>query len=180
MTSKGCPLKVLCCISRNFSRLSTCHGQVAYVLLTRAPVAGGDKQAYLPAAPRLACVKPVASVHPEPGSNSSLFILFPFIAKRCCRKSPVSHSPKAAPGNLDSGFQELTKKLHLALVLLLMSIVNLSMCSFGLLRFQKRRKTLQSYEYVLNLQNFSQLFQKNFLFGSRLTNRNQSKNFNCD
>ena len=29
-----------------------------------------------PAAPRLACVKPVASVHPEPGSNSSLFKLF--------------------------------------------------------------------------------------------------------
>ena len=25
-----------------------------------------------PAAPRLACVKPVASVHPEPGSNSTL------------------------------------------------------------------------------------------------------------
>ena len=28
---------------------------------------------YRPAAPRLACVKPVASVHPEPGSNSSLY-----------------------------------------------------------------------------------------------------------
>ena len=26
------------------------------------------------AAPRLACVKPAASVHPEPGSNSSLYI----------------------------------------------------------------------------------------------------------
>ena len=26
-----------------------------------------------PAAPRLACVKPAASVHPEPGSNSSLY-----------------------------------------------------------------------------------------------------------
>ena len=25
------------------------------------------------AAPRLACVKPVASVHPEPGSNSTLY-----------------------------------------------------------------------------------------------------------
>ena len=25
--------------------------------------------------PRLACVKPVASVHPEPGSNSSLYVL---------------------------------------------------------------------------------------------------------
>ena len=29
-----------------------------------------------PAAPRLACVKPVASVHPEPGSNSSLYDIF--------------------------------------------------------------------------------------------------------
>ena len=27
----------------------------------------------LHAAPRLACVKPVASVHPEPGSNSPLY-----------------------------------------------------------------------------------------------------------
>ena len=33
---------------------------------------------YLPAAPRLACVKPVASVHPEPGSNSTLYILYYF------------------------------------------------------------------------------------------------------
>ena len=28
------------------------------------------------AAPRLACVKPAASVHPEPGSNSSLYNLY--------------------------------------------------------------------------------------------------------
>ena len=28
------------------------------------------------AAPRLACVKPVASVHPEPGSNSPLYIFY--------------------------------------------------------------------------------------------------------
>ena len=28
------------------------------------------------AAPRLACVKPPASVHPEPGSNSSLYIFY--------------------------------------------------------------------------------------------------------
>ena len=42
----------------------------AYVLLTRAPVA---TKVLLPRdAPRLACVKPPASVHPEPGSNSSL------------------------------------------------------------------------------------------------------------
>ena len=48
------------------------------MLLTRAPVAGINEQAHLPAAPRLACVKPVASVHPEPGSNSPLFILSSF------------------------------------------------------------------------------------------------------
>ncbi len=46
--------------------------QVGYVLLTRAPVAIKSLQANFHAAPRLACVKPVASVHPEPGSNSSL------------------------------------------------------------------------------------------------------------
>ncbi len=31
---------------------------------------------YPRAAPRLACVRPVASVHPEPGSNSSLYSIF--------------------------------------------------------------------------------------------------------
>ena len=31
---------------------------------------------YRHAAPRLACVKPVASVHPEPGSNSSLYKIY--------------------------------------------------------------------------------------------------------
>ena len=35
----------------------------------------------LPDAPRLACVKPVASVHPEPGSNSSLLKLFMSLLK---------------------------------------------------------------------------------------------------
>ena len=70
-----------CGIRRNFFRLSLCHGQVAYVLLTRAPVAGKGRQAFLPAAPRLACVKPVASVHPEPGSNSPLLVcLFSFFS----------------------------------------------------------------------------------------------------
>ena len=32
-----------------------------------------EKASFLSAAPRLACVKPVASVHPEPGSNSPLY-----------------------------------------------------------------------------------------------------------
>ena len=62
----------ICGISRDFSRLFPCKGQVAYALLTRAPVA--DSVLLHLAAPRLACVKPVASVHPEPGSNSSLLL----------------------------------------------------------------------------------------------------------
>ena len=59
-------------ISRRFHRLSPWYGQVAHVLRTLPPVAA---KVLLPrAAPRLACVKPAASVHPEPGSNSSLYI----------------------------------------------------------------------------------------------------------
>ena len=57
-------------INLTFARLSRSRSQVAYALLTRAPVA--DKVLLPLAAPRLACVRPVASVHPEPGSNSSL------------------------------------------------------------------------------------------------------------
>ena len=61
-------------ISRRFHRLSPCIGQVAHVLRTLPPVA--VRVLLLHAAPRLACVKPAASVHPEPGSNSSLYIHF--------------------------------------------------------------------------------------------------------
>ena len=55
-------------------RLHTCYSPVR-----RSP-SGGIATAY--AAPRLACVKPVASVHPEPGSNSSLLIYLIFIRSR--------------------------------------------------------------------------------------------------
>ena len=59
-------------ISRRFHRLSPGNGHVAHALRTLPPVAA---RVLLPrAAPRLACVKPAASVHPEPGSNSSLYI----------------------------------------------------------------------------------------------------------
>ena len=61
-------------ISRRFHRLSPCIGQVAHVLRTLPPVA--VRVLLLHAAPRLACVKPADSVHPEPGSNSSLYIHF--------------------------------------------------------------------------------------------------------
>ena len=48
-------------------RSHTCYSPVR-----RSPA---GEASFAPAAPRLACVKPVASVHPEPGSNSSLLYL---------------------------------------------------------------------------------------------------------
>ena len=78
LLGNGCPSPRIRGIRPDFSGLSPCGGWVAYVLLTRAPVAGTAARKQRPAAPRLACVKPVASVHPEPGSNSPLFILFLF------------------------------------------------------------------------------------------------------
>ena len=53
-------------------RLHTCYSPVR-----RSPAV---KASFNPDAPRLACVRPVASVHPEPGSNSPLFLyqLFSF------------------------------------------------------------------------------------------------------
>ena len=60
-------------IRRRFHRLCPGCGQVAHALRTLSPVAA--RVLLLRAAPRLACVKPAASVHPEPGSNSSLYNL---------------------------------------------------------------------------------------------------------
>ena len=61
-------------IRRRFHRLCPGYGQIVHALRTLSPVAA---KVLLPrAAPRLACVKPAASVHPEPGSNSSLYIFY--------------------------------------------------------------------------------------------------------
>ena len=68
---KRCHLYILSSINLPFRRLSQSNGQIGYVLRTRAPVA--TRVLLHCDAPRLACVKPVASVHPEPGSNSSLY-----------------------------------------------------------------------------------------------------------
>ena len=70
LITRPCGLIIPSGINLSFERLSPSYRQVGYVLLTRAPVA--SNVLLHPDAPRLACVKPVASVHPEPGSNSSL------------------------------------------------------------------------------------------------------------
>ena len=70
----------------------TCYGILGDVSIGYLPDTGMLLTRYAPfrrsptgiatlAAPRLACVKPAASVHPEPGSNSSLYISL-FISKQ--------------------------------------------------------------------------------------------------
>ena len=67
-------------------RLHTCYSPVR-----RSPA---GNVAIAPAAPRLACVKPVASVHPEPGSNSSLLYLLTLSCLSCtCFEKPRSRAP---------------------------------------------------------------------------------------
>src|SRR5690554_4634467 len=55
-------------INPRFRELSPCKGQVAYALRTRAPLSPARRRDTV----RLACIRPAASVHPEPGSNSPL------------------------------------------------------------------------------------------------------------
>ena len=63
-------------------RFHTCYSPVR-----RSPAESANT---LPAAPRLACVKPVASVHPEPGSNSSLLLSFQISFFQICPRRHAS------------------------------------------------------------------------------------------
>ena len=69
----GCPPRIYAGLARlspgcppDRGRLHTCYSPVR-----RSPARGASTPS---AAPRLACVKPAASVHPEPGSNSPLLL----------------------------------------------------------------------------------------------------------
>ena len=68
-------------------RLHTCYAPVR-----RSP---SNQASLINAAPRLACVKPIASVHPEPGSNSSLLYFlasFAFLSSLTVRFFPFPYT----------------------------------------------------------------------------------------
>ena len=75
--SPPCGAPILWGISPDFSGLSPLL-QVDCIRVTHPCAGRRQRYCYLFAAPRLACVRPVASVHPEPGSNSSLYSFFFF------------------------------------------------------------------------------------------------------
>ena len=78
MTFHRCLWKVLWGFNPGFPRLSLCKGQVAYALLTRPPLSMTlvNRSFWLPFPARLACVRHAASVHPEPGSNSQIKVVY--------------------------------------------------------------------------------------------------------
>ena len=153
LNQEGCPPRcygVLVAVSSGYppdrARLLT-----RYAPLRRSP----SRSIATPhAAPRLACVKPAASVHPEPGSNSSLYIYFSLADPDC-----------------EFLFLELTLSLIvLGTLLYLLCLSALSMIfscipspalSFPAF-IPPLRKGLQRYALFLSLQTFFELFLKVF------------------
>ena len=69
----------LCGISSRFQLLSPCMRQVTHALLTRPPLSHKifiSEENQIECFVRLACVRHAASVHPEPGSNSHVKMVF--------------------------------------------------------------------------------------------------------
>ncbi len=140
-------------------RSHTCYSPVR-----RSPA---SEASFAPAAPRLACVKPVASVHPEPGSNSSLLYLVSlFFLIRQTIQSEI---------NLFSKRRGLIQELTLShkrqiIIALVLTIVYCK--SFNVL-FSNRRivcggNSLQSKLKFLKLPNFCSTFFIFFTFRIKL------------
>ena len=99
---------------------ATGRSHTRYSPVRRSPAA---RIAPRPDAPRLACVRPVASVHPEPGSNSSLYVFclcfFYCFHDRCAVCEPKNRRPEVScPDRLLRLAQKLAKRLscHTAVV----------------------------------------------------------------
>ena len=133
------------------------------------PCAGRrQRYCYLFAAPRLACVRPVASVHPEPGSNSSLYYLFfySFILTRKSLPFPcpgvrilvsfrldVDFSPLRSPGEGPS----LSTCYFLSIVMMSMNFLVTFRCP------SLSESGCKSTRFFIMLQIFSKLFLNFFL-----------------
>ena len=100
LAAKGCPLAASWDISASFPAFCPCAGQVAHVLRTRTPLAITVLLRH--AAVRLACIRPAASVHPEPGSNSPLYLVSSFFLSvpDFLRYSSQKYSPGMSAADL--------------------------------------------------------------------------------
>ena len=148
-------------VNRPFDRLSPCRGQVAYALLTRPPLAA---RILLPrAAARLACVRPAASVYPEPGSNSSLYeILYYSPSSPTGFNSRVVRPSAPSKGNLTSSMCGLPvysplNKTPCACCQSFSNILGGWIAPLSPVRESRSRKTLQSYSLFRHRSKFFKL-----------------------
>ena len=139
-----------------------CHGVLVGVSTGYPPETGKLLTRYAPlrrspssvianthAAPRLACVKPAASVHPEPGSNSSLYNFYIILSLSL---------------TLIILSKELTllDKLYFLGTCFLYSNQSFQWTSHILLREPVFRTGLQRYALFSNFQTYLKLFFQNF------------------
>ena len=136
-------------------RLHTCYSPVR-----RSPA---NRIATIPAAPRLACVKPVASVHPEPGSNSSLLYLVFYFFKKSKTKFYILILPSRFLRNFDASPDfRLKNWLELfALVLLLVYCKSFNVRALSCSRIFASRKLCKGTTIFW----ITKIFWENFLFG---------------
>ena len=135
------------------------------MLLTRAPVASGKDRSLSPAAPRLACVKPVASVHPEPGSNSSLLylvLLFSKIREQnfVCLFCSFTRPKRSYTRDICSIYlsKELTWVIHFIMTLVLLLVYcksfNVLFCAWFVSQKRCKVKASFSFPQIFKQQNF--------------------------
>ena len=144
-------------------RFHTCYSPVR-----RSPA---GKASFTPDAPRLACVKPVASVHPEPGSNSSLLFIFYFFSSKKITDKPnlfvlfLSQRPLGLPDlqsnagllwNVTKGLSSTRPVGSVALVSCTTSSLQLFQCSLALPAVGKLCK---GTNYFRNPQIFQHIFE---------------------
>ena len=128
---------------------------------------------HIPAAPRLACVRPVASVHPEPGSNSSLLFILSFVFF-CFTAAPPNGgyarqaNPWSDPGRLLRLYffkpvRKLDSGAFLFALLYCFSLLFLYCNRFNVLSLTANRGSFQnSLAKLRQVFVFTKLFRKNF------------------
>ena len=150
--SEGCP--------PDRGRLHTCYSPVR-----RSPA---GEASFSPAAPRLACVKPAASVHPEPGSNSPLFIVSYIFFQFCVclgLRIPLPASTSyilLKKSRLNRRFSLLCSNL-VFLSLLLVScgnlVIVLGVCSPSLREASFPKRECKVTAFLTRVQVFTELFR---------------------
>ena len=138
------PPEDVCGISRNFSRLSPCEGQVAYALLTRAPVA--DRSVATPSLP--------LDLHVL--SLSLAFILSQDQTLRCLNCFIILAPESVIVVQSHTSLTVSIRKINFPILVLLVELCKSLKELFCRFRFANVAAKIRTF--ILNLQIISELF----------------------